>query len=281
MPVAQVTGLTTYPVKSMGGEDHERAEVTPQGLRGDRRWMLLDAEGHLVSARECHPLLGLSAMHSAAGVRIRTRGGEEISVAVPGTDAPRVATSLRGVEVLSVAAEEASAWISARLGRPLRLAHQHDPYGRDIGKSHGGMPGESMSLADAGPVLLVNEASVARVVDWVGERQQEPWLTRSDAAQRFRPNIVIAGDEPFAEDHWLRVRIGDVIYRRSELCDRCVLTTIDLQTLRTTKEPIRTLASHRRWNGKTWFGVRLIPEMLGSGAGSVTVGDEVQLLEGG
>jgi len=53
-----------------------------------------------------------------------------------------------------------------------------------------------------------------------------------------------------------------------------VMTTIDPVTLVRGKEPIRTLAKHRRWDGKTWFGVLLVP-VLDGGRGVVRVGDPV------
>ena len=88
---------------------------------------------------------------------------------------------------------------------------------------------------------------------------------------RFRPNVVIDGEAPFAEDDWPTVRIGDVEFRTAEVCDRCVMTTIDPETLATGKEPIRSLSQHRKWDGKTWFGTRLVP----LGEGKIRVGDEV------
>ncbi len=105
----------------------------------------------------------------------------------------------------------------------------------------------------------------------MSETQGEEWLGREAATRRFRPNVVVDGEEPFAEDRWGRVRIGELTYRRSELCDRCVMATIDLDLLTTTKEPIRTLARHRTWDGVTWFGIRLVPES----SGTVAVGDAV------
>ena len=57
-------------------------------------------------------------------------------------------------------------------------------------------------------------------------------------------------------------------------CDRCVLTTVDTRTYTKGKEPIRTLAKHRRWDGKVWFGRNLIPEA----PGRITKGDPVSVL---
>ncbi len=95
---------------------------------------------------------------------------------------------------------------------------------------------------------------------------------------RFRPNVVVDGDpdQPFAEDAWPFVQLGEVRFRVSGVCDRCVMTTIDPVSLARGKEPIRTLAKHRRWDGKTWFGVWLVPDLAASPAhATVTVGDTV------
>lgn len=271
----QVTRLTTYPVKSMGGEDAPYALVTPQGLRGDRRWVVLDEAGNRISARECHALLGLLATATPRGLMITARDGALHHVREPGPDASRVATRMSRIGELTAADEESSAWLSERIGRAVTLAHQGDPTSREIGESHGGRPGETMSLADAGPILLVSETSAARLCEWVAETQQAEWLAPADAVRRFRANVVIDGAEPFAEDGWERVRIGEATYRRGELCDRCVMTTIDLDTLTTTPEPIRTLARHRRWEGSTWFGVRLIPELAVGETAGISVGSPV------
>jgi uncharacterized protein YcbX len=94
--------------------------------------------------------------------------------------------------------------------------------------------------------------------------------------QRFRANVVVdSAGRPFEEDHWRRVRIGGVVYRFAEHCDRCLVTLIDPQTLLRGKEPIRTLARHHRWDGKTWFGIRLVP----LGAGTLSVGEPVVVEE--
>src|SRR5262249_7788963 len=91
---------------------------------------------------------------------------------------------------------------------------------------------------------------------------------------RFRPSVVVEGpDAPFAEDDWKAVRIGSVEFRFAEHCDRCVLTTVDPQTRGAGKEPLRPLAKHRRWAGKTWFGIRIVPVTTGR----IQVGDPVVL----
>lgn len=272
-----MTRLATYPVKSLGGVQVERAEVTPQGLAGDRRWAVVDPDGRRVSARECHAMLGITAEARPDGtVGLTSRDGGIVVLPEPPCHAPAVPVTLSRVDALTLGDGVASRWLSDRCGRDLRLVFLAEPTARPIGASHGGRPGETMNLADAGPLLLVSVASVQRLRDWVLEESQEEWVDLPEAIERFRGNVVIDGDEPFAEDTWERVAIGGTTYRRGELCDRCVMTTIDLVTLETTREPIRTLARHRRWDGVTWFGVRLIPELAPCETRTLAVGDPVE-----
>ncbi len=96
---------------------------------------------------------------------------------------------------------------------------------------------------------------------------------------RFRPNVVVRGTEPWVEDDWRRVRIGEVTFRAVKGCARCVMTTIDPETAEREKEPIASLSRLRRWDGKTWFGVNLIPDLAGAATGQIRVGDDVEVLE--
>jgi uncharacterized protein YcbX len=103
--------------------------------------------------------------------------------------------------------------------------------------------------------------------------------------ERFRPNVVIDGaEDPFAEDGWrtLWTEPGDTVHhpvalRASELVDRCIITTVDPQTLVRGQEPLRTLAKHRRWDGNVWFGIRLVPTTTGT----LQVGDAVHVTTAG
>ena len=131
-----------------------------------------------------------------------------------------------------------------------------------------------MSFADAYPLLLATEESLAALNDQILERHQgdhEPM-----PMTRFRPNIVVSGAEAWAEDGWRRFRVGEAIFRAVKGCDRCVMTTVDPETAQRGKEPIATLARFRRWDGATWFGMNLIPDTPGA---IIRVGDEVEILD--
>lgn len=294
MSELRVSRLRTYPVKSFAGNDVASAVVEPWGLAGDRRWALVDDAGRNVNARKVHELLGLRAeLTGADSIRILDRAGESITVSAP-TDSATIAVGFAGLDRARPADPEASTWISNRIGMPLRLVWQPDPTLRPISEKHGGRPGESLSLADDGPLLLVTEASMRQLNDWVAAEQSLPDLPDLDPGDlsgdattwarpldivRFRPNVIVDGGEPFAEDAWDTVRIGDVEFRKTVLCDRCVMTTIEPMTLEGGKEPIRTLARHRRWDGKTWFGIRLTPVgKLADSSASIAVDDRVEIL---
>ena len=120
---------------------------------------------------------------------------------------------------------------------------------------------DRVNFADAYPVLVTTESSLIALNDWILEgpnADQAPLPMR-----RFRPNLVVAGTEPWVEDGWRRIRIGEATFRAVKGCDRCVMTTVDPDTARRGKEPIATLARHRRFDGATWFGMNLIPDTPG------------------
>ncbi len=283
-----VTQLRIYPVKSLGGAPVDEALVEPWGLAGDRRWGLVDEAGDMVTAREVHGLLALRAdVLDDETIRITAPSGDSILVDTPLGLGP-VPVSLSRQVYAASADEDVNQWLSELVGRRVRLVWQEDPTVRSISGARGGMPGDSLSLADDGPLLLTSEASLVQLNAWVAEDVDEPDVPDLDpddlsdgparvtgpgrlSMLRFRPNVVIDGEQPFAEDTWPTVRIGDVDFRTTMVCDRCVMTTVDPVTLVGGKEPIRTLARHRRWDRKTWFGSRLVA----LGEGSLRVGDEV------
>ena len=88
---------------------------------------------------------------------------------------------------------------------------------------------------------------------------------------RFRPNLVIAGGEPYVEDTLDRFNIGEITFRAVKPCDRCVVTTTDQETAERGVEPLRTLATYRKVGGMVMFGQNVIHH----GTGALTVGADV------
>jgi uncharacterized protein YcbX len=279
----RLSSLHLYPIKSTRGLERDAAVVEPWGLEHDRRWMVVDEAGQNITARTEQALFTITATPGRDGGLVLTAPDRPaLRVPAPLSGEP-VPVGLSRLDRALSAGAAADAWVSAVLSRAARLVWLDDPRKREVGAHHGGTTTDVMNLADAGPLLLTSTASLGQLNDWIiadlegrsgqggGEPNPEPL-----PMMRFRPNVVIDADHagelrPFAEDSWATVRIGDIRFRTGELCDRCVMTTVDHLTLARGKEPIRTLARHHRWDGSTWFGSRLIPVTVGT----IRVGDPV------
>lgn len=264
----RVESIHVYPVKATAPLDLASALVELAGLRDDRRWAVVDPQGVRLNATTHDRLFTVTATPDESGaLTVAAPGRPPLAIGVP-RGGSVVPVNVSRLATMLDAGDEAAAWFSGVLGEPVRLVWQDDPARRPISEKHGGLGTEPLNLADTGPLLLTTTASLAQLEAWIAE-DHEP---QSMVMRRFRPNVVVDGsDVPFAEDDWRNIHIGDVPYRFAEHCDRCVVTTIDPVTLAHGKEPIRTLARHRKWAGKTWFGIRIIP----LATGKVSVGDEV------
>ncbi len=258
--------LNVYPIKSARGVSLEASEVDECGLRLDRRWMLIDEGGRFISQRR-FPRMAL------IGVRL-----ERDSLVVDAPGMPSLEMSLQPqaerlmlagvwddlVEVSPVS-DDAHRWFSEFLGARCRLVHLPDESVRQVDPGYGEW-GDQVGLADGFPFLLVSESSLADL----NARMEQPV-----PMDRFRPNLVVRGCGPFAEDEWKLVRIGPITFRVVKPCSRCAITSVDQRTAARGKEPLRTLARFRRWGTKVLFGQNLIH----SGTGTLRAGDPVEVLQ--
>ncbi|MBZ9594353.1 MOSC domain-containing protein [Streptomyces yangpuensis] len=273
MSKLHVQALHVHPVKSLAGTAPDAVAVEPWGLSGDRRWALIDPEGTVLTQRR-HPRLALASARPLGGDRIAVTapGLAELVVEVP-EPGPLEPVSLFGKKVETVVAAGAAAdWFSAYLGVPVRLVHLDDPAVRRPVDPDYALPGETVSLADGYPLLLTTLASLDALNALIarGDHPEEGPLPMD----RFRPNVVVAGAEAWAEDGWQRVAIGDALFRGARECGRCVVTTTDQRTAERGREPLKTLARHRRIGKSLAFGRLLVPLR----PGTLHIGDEVRVL---
>lgn len=278
-----LSALNVHPVKSTAIRPLDHAEVTRAGLRGDREWMVVTDDGVLLTAREWPRLFSIVADTPDTDPDVRTRlllrsqGLDPLTLETP-TGEP-VPVQLHRHHLKAVpAGSQADRWIQQALGRDdVRLVWCHDPAARGLNPKYS-RPGDHTAFADGYPVTLASTTSLVQLNQWIAQEASDRGEPVPDPLpiQRFRPNLVIDGiPEPFAEDRWHRLRIGEVELRVAKSVDRCVMTTIDIEALTKAKEPIRTLARHRRWDGKTWFARHLIPDT----EGTIRLGDPVTVLE--
>ena len=264
-----LSALYRYPLKSASGEALLSAEVDGLGLHGDRRWMLVDEQtGRFLSQR------GLPAM---ARLLARWQGDSHLLLDAAQMPPLRVAVpaanqNLRRVSVwqdeLEVpdAGDAAAEWLSRLLGQACRLVHVPVERARQVDARYA-PPGERVAFADGFPLLLIGQASLDDLCARVG---------RPLEMRRFRPNLVIDGGAPYAEDGWRRIRIGSLELRLVKPCSRCVIPTLDPDTGERSAdlEPLATLQRYRRGEGGVLFGQNL----LVTGSGRLEVGMPVELL---
>lgn len=273
MTTVRLTGITRYPVKSCRGEAVDAADVQPWGLDGDRRWMLVDESGTTLTGRQAPRLVLVVPRFTDGGLLLSSPDLDPLLVPRP-DGGTLVDVNVWGDSfAASLASEEASAWFRKVTELNVRLVYLDDPTRRPTNPDHS-RQGDVVSFADGYPLLLASEESLAALNGWVadGPRAGDGPLPMG----RFRPNLVVAGGPAWDEDAWRRVRIGDVTFRAVKACDRCAFTMVDPETALKTKEPLVSLAQHRRWDGKTWFAVNLIPDHPG---GQLHLGDLLEVLE--
>ncbi|MFC8126541.1 MOSC domain-containing protein [Streptomyces sp. NPDC057302] len=274
MPNPALHSIHYYPLKAAGGHAPREAVVEPWGLAGDRRWMLVDSAGRIVTQRP-HPRLALAAAEllPGGGIRMSAPGREPLTAAVP-PSGESVMVEIWKDKVEAVPAEAAAhAWFSAYLGTDVRLVHLDDPATRRPIDPAYAKDGETVSFADGYPLLLTTLSSLDALNSLIaqGDHSDEGPLPMN----RFRPNVVVDGTAPWAEDDWSRVAIGEVTFRVAKMCGRCVVTTTDQRSAERGKEPLRTLAKHRRFGDQLVFGQNLVPETTGS----LRLGDPFTVLD--
>jgi MOSC domain-containing protein len=267
-----LTAINRYPVKSCHGQALSSALVEPWGLAGDRRWMVVDAAGEPLTSREHPRLMLVRPEFTEHGLRLASPDLDDLVVAQP-DGRTLVDVSVWHGPFAAALAETGHEWFTKIVGEPARLVYLDDPTRRAPNPDFS-TPGDRVSFADSYPLLLASEESLDAVNDLIatGPNAHEGPIPMA----RFRPSLVVRGAPAWAEDGWRRVRVGDAVFRAVKGCDRCVMTVVDPDTAVTGKEPLATLARHRRWDGVPWFAMNLIPDTPGM---RITVGDDVEVLE--
>jgi uncharacterized protein len=268
---ATLASIHIFPLKSCAPLTYDEAIVQGRGLEHDRRWMVIDAYDRFVTGRQVARLTLVRALPRGNGLHLSAPGQADLLVDAPSSDGKRVESAVWGAAVTPLLATDAAhEWISRHLGMPCRLVYMDANCRRMMKAKYDGKYGtddDEMSLADGFPLLLISQAAL----DFLNTK-----LERPVPMLRFRPNLVVAGTEPHAEDGWKRIRIGTTEFDVLKPCTRCVFTTVDFERGERDPngEPLRTLISYRRGDDGVTFGQNLIPRRLGT----LRVGMPVEVL---
>lgn len=257
-----LSGLYIYPIKSARGIAVQTAQVDARGLQYDRRWMVVDDKGNFLTQRKLPRMALIHVDLRTNSLAVNAEGMRELTIPLQAPETKKVQVHVWDDTLDALdAGDEASVWFGKMLGFECRLVQMPDEGSRFVNPKYA-PPKSLMSFADAFPVLLTTEASL----DDLNARLQEPV-----PMNRFRPNVVIRGSSAYEEDSWQRLRVGAVSFLVAKPCARCTVPTVDQDTGKNGKEPIRTLQSYRTIDSKVYFGQNLVHE----NRGVLKIGDPV------
>lgn len=268
----QVSGLYVYPLKSARGISLRQASIGKMGIVYDRQWMVVDENGMFVAQRSDRGLgVGVRSMclirPSFFGTNLVLQAPKMPKLKLPlaGYVGPRVTvqvweSQLEGTYQGDLAAEWITTYLSQERQGNYRIVRMPDAGVRKTKRGEG-----QLAFADGYPFLVVSEESLHDLNSRMGKPLP---------MDRFRPNIVLKGCVPYAEDRMKRVSIGYLHFEGVKLCVRCPITTFDQLKIERGKEPLKTLATYRR----TPKGVVFAKNFNNMGVGKIAVGDEVSVL---
>jgi len=234
---AAVAGLTIYPVKSCHGISMLEARLGERGLERDREWMVVDTVGHFLSQRELPRLALITPALSDSRLELAAPGMTTCAVSLDVRGPTRSVSVWRDTVSATDEGDQVAGWLSEWLGRAARLV-RFDPGTRRLcNPAYAGTSGAHTAFADAYPLLVISEASLADL----NHRLAIPL-----PMNRFRPNLVLSGIEAYDEDHIGEIRFGRSALKLVKPCTRCRTTTTDQATAEVGIEPLRTLALYRR-----------------------------------
>jgi len=265
----KLTDIYIYPVKSLGGIRLENSPVTPQGLIYDRKFMIVDNEAHKhLTQRQIPEMALLKVEIKNDEVIICDTQGIQSDLHLPlhpeTSELLEVSVWNDTLTALHISAE-IDEWLGTVLNTDCKLVYMHDEQSRKVKEKYA-PNGAFVSFADRTPFLIIGEESL----NDLNNRMDHPL-----PMNRFRPNLVFTGGQPYEEDYWKSFQVGQTVFDGAGPCGRCKVTTIDQETAEKGAEPLATLSTYRKPEKSVLFG-QLLTWVRGD---SIAVGDEIKLLE--
>lgn len=247
-----ISNLTYYPIKACRGFDVTESFVERMGLANDRRMMVVTPAGDFLTQRECPKLALITPTFiNETLLKLSAPNFDTLffNVEKSGKIFPVNIWSSKHVAAIKQD-DVATDWLSEWLEMDAHLVYFANGYKRRLHPNYAVSADDHTGFADGYPILIVSEESL---------QDLNSKLDAPVPMNRFRPNIVVKGCAPFEEDTWKRIKIGGVELALVKPCARCVVTTIDKETLVKDKEPLKTLSQYRKHELGAIFGMNAIP----------------------
>jgi len=262
----QVSELFIYPIKSLGGIAVSNAVVTDRGFQYDRRWLLVDSNNKFMTQREFAEMALLQTEILKHGVKVFHKK-KRTSITIPFEMEGETIT----VQVWSdrckgiVGDKNINEWFTEVLQTNCQLVYMPCTTKRRVDGRYA-LNEEITNFSDGYPFMTIGQSSL----DDLNGRLEEKL-----PINRFRPNIVFTGGNAYEEDGWAHFTINNINFYGVKLSARCIITTINQDTIKQSKEPLKTLATYRQKNNNIYFGQNL----LHHGEGTLHIGNEIKLIE--
>lgn len=260
--------LAIYPIKSTAQVSLNQTQISPFGLAMDRRWMLIDEQGIMLTQRKFARMCLIQSHFEADSLIVNAPDMPSLNIAAD-NGITRIQAKVWADNCNALdCGDKAATWFSDFLNTPARLVFFPADEIRQVDLNFA-KAGNITAFSDGFPYLLISQASL----DDLNTRLSQP-VTMT----RFRPNLVVQDSLAFAEDNWKKIRIGNIIFNVVKPCSRCVIPSINPQTAEKTAHVVKTLSHYRMRDNKIYFGQNLIAEGTGK-FGELSVGMEVEILE--
>jgi uncharacterized protein YcbX len=260
-----ISELIIYPVKSARGCSLKSMQLNPMGPECDRRWMVIDKNNAFVTQRKVRKMCLINVDQQANGIRLSVEGMSACTVEQP-ISADLLTSSVWGAEVKGFdCGDEVAAWLTEFLSKDCRLIYMPDDYKRVVDTDFAHQQ-EQVGFADGFPLLIATQASLDDFSDKLGYKV---------GMERFRPNIVISGNNSYAEDEWQTIAIGDIELSLVKPCARCIMPSVNPATAAKETAVNQTLQMHRRRGSDTFFGQNALYNRLGT----IHFGDHVRIIK--
>lgn len=289
----QIKELFNYPVAGMQGEQVDALQFTPEAITGNRSFVVVDtaqvrkwvqnpSSGEpLRMTQSAHPELALLRAETKSGYLVLKYKGETFSTPLklgtttserPHLISPdqgivkmgedvlkrfafpiKVSRSSKSVRWAVDCGDAIAAWLSPKIRKTesVRLFQAVDSsYSQ---KQH---------FTWYTDLHLITQASLAAL---------NTHLTTSVDQTPFRPNIVIDGEEAFAELLWSQIVIGEMLYTVKP-CERCGYVAVNQKTGQSDRsEVLIEIVKNHEQN----FGVYLSTAQ----SSQIAVGDEITVVQ--
>lgn len=265
-----VSGLFIYPIKSLGGIAINETALSSTGFHLDRKWMLVGEEDNTFLSQRTLPELALFQVKIEGDDLIITHKIQHNKQFQFNTrfhsDEKRSVHIWEDECEAYVVSDEANRWFSEMLNSAVKLVYMPETTKRKVDPDFVVEEGNYTGFSDAYPILMLSEASL----ELLNSKLSEPL-----GYDRFRANLIIKGLEPHMEDEINLFEINGLSFQGVKPCARCVMTTIDQQTGKSGKEPLKTLSEYRQKDKKIYFGQNVI----GPDTGKIKIGDTLTVIK--